>query len=154
MRTARPGIRGSAAVAAVWLHAPKTGRAAGSRKSLPGESPVASMRGLARHTTGGATSSSDAIRELYGYLRPRAMEMARLLGRFVRAESPSYENTAVDRFGRLVAAEWRKRRARVEFLRQRKRGDHLRIALWRGRPLGQILVLGHLDTVYDLGTLA
>lgn len=114
------------------------------------------MRDLARHTTGGATPSSDAIRELYGCLRPRATEMARLLGRFVRAESPSYEKAAVDRFGRLVAAAWRKRRARVEFLRQRERGDHLRIALWRGRgrPLGQILVLGHLDTVYDLGTLA
>ncbi len=114
------------------------------------------MRGLARHTTGGATPSSDAIHELYGYLRPRAKQMARLLGRFVRAESPSDEKAAVDRFGRLVAAEWRKRRARVEFLRQRERGDHLRIALWRGRgrPLGQILVLGHLDTVYDLGTLA
>ncbi len=100
-------------------------------------------------------TSPDATRELYSYLRPRAQEMARLLGRFVRAESPSYEKAAVDRFGRLVAAEWRKRGARVEFLRQRERGDHLRVTLWRGRrrPQGQLLVLGHLDTVYDLGTL-
>ncbi|MBI3669393.1 MAG: M20 family metallopeptidase [Acidobacteria bacterium] len=81
--------------------------------------------------------------------------MLRLLGRFVRAESPSFDKAAVDRFGRLVAAEWRQRGARVKLLRQRERGDHVRAELWRGaRPQGQLLVLGHLDTVYDLGTLA
>ena len=101
--------------------------------------------------------------DLLRHLRPREPEMTRLLGRFVRAESPSYDKAAVDRFGRLVAAEWRKRGARVEFLRQRERGDHLRVTLWPGgglrfgrggRPRGQVLVLGHLDTVYEAGTLA
>jgi glutamate carboxypeptidase len=87
---------------------------------------------------------------------PRQTAMARLLGRFVRAESPSLDKTAVDRFGRMVAAEWRRRGARVAFLRQRGRGDHVR-AEWNPsgqRARGQILVLGHLDTVYGLGTLA
>jgi len=95
-------------------------------------------------------------RDLLDYLRLGEREMTRLLGRFVRAESPSYNKAAVDRFGRLVASQWRKRGARVEFLRQRERGDHLRITLRHGpgRPRGQILVLGHLDTVYELGTLA
>jgi glutamate carboxypeptidase len=81
--------------------------------------------------------------------------MARLLGQFARAESPSLDKKAVDRFGRMVAAEWRRRGAIVTLLRQRERGDHLR-AEWtpRGsRAKGQILVLGHLDTVYSLGTL-
>lgn len=95
-------------------------------------------------------------RDLLHYLRLGESEMTRLLGRFVRAESPSFNKAAVDRFGRLVASQWRKRGARVEFLRQRERGDHLRITLRHGpgRPRGQILVLGHLDTVYELGTLA
>jgi len=89
-------------------------------------------------------------------LRLQQQKMLRLLGRFVRAESPSFDKAAVDRFGRIVAAEWRNRGARVRFLRQRRRGDHIRAELWlgRGRPAGQILILGHLDTVYDLGTLA
>src|SRR2546422_6572225 len=89
-------------------------------------------------------------------LRRQQQKMLRLLGRFVRAESPSFDKAAVDRFGRIVAAEWRNRGARVRFLRQRRRGDQIRTELWlgRGRPAGQILVLGHLDTVYDLGTLA
>jgi glutamate carboxypeptidase len=81
--------------------------------------------------------------------------MVRLLGQFVRAESPSYDKAAVDQFGRRVAAQWRRRGARVSFLRQSKRGDHVRAELWlgRGRPAGQIMVLGHLDTVYECGTL-
>jgi glutamate carboxypeptidase len=95
------------------------------------------------------------IRKLLSDLRRRQAEMVRLLGRFVRAESPSFDKAAVDRFGRLLAAEWRRRGARVEFIRQRERGDHLRITLAPpGKPAGQILVLGHLDTVYDLGALA
>ncbi|PYU14022.1 MAG: peptidase M20, partial [Acidobacteria bacterium] len=89
-------------------------------------------------------------------LRLQQQKMLRLLGRFVRAESPSFDKAAVDRFGRIVAAEWRNRGARVRFLLQRRHGDHIRAELWpgRGRPAGQILILGHLDTVYDLGTLA
>ena len=82
--------------------------------------------------------------------------MAQLLGQFVRAESPSFDKAAVDRFGRLVAAEWKRLGAKVTILRERRRGDHIR-AEWnppRTRGKEQILVLGHLDTVYGLGALS
>jgi len=100
--------------------------------------------------------SSNFPRDLLSYLCQKGEKMTRLLGRFVCAESPSFDKAAVDRFGRLVAAEWARRGAQVRYFRQRERGDHLCARLWlgRGRPQGQILVLGHLDTVYDLGTLA
>ena len=93
---------------------------------------------------------------LLEWLRPREAAMARLLGQFVRAESPSIDKAAVDRFGKMVAAEWRRRGARVTLVRQGERGDHVR-AEWNptgSHAKGQILVLGHLDTVYGLGTLA
>ena len=101
-------------------------------------------------------SSANFARELLNHLRRCEPQMARLLGRFVRAESPSFGKDAVDQFGRIVAAEWRKRDAQIEFHRQRERGDHLIARLGRGpgQAQGQLLVLGHLDTVYDLGTLA
>jgi len=82
--------------------------------------------------------------------------MTRLLGRFVRAESPSFDKAAVDRFGRIVAAEWKRRGAAITWLRQRERGNHLRVE-WRPRAkraASQLVVLGHLDTVYDAGTIA
>jgi len=93
---------------------------------------------------------------LLEWLRPREAEMSRLLGKFVRAESPSVDKAAVDRFGKIVAAEWRRRGARVTVLRRSERGNHVR-AEWNpagSRAKGQILVLGHMDTVYGIGTLA
>jgi len=87
--------------------------------------------------------------------RGRQAQMLRLLKRFVRCESPGHDKAAVDRFGRLVAGEWRQRGARVSSLRQTTRGNHVRAEVRMGgaNQRGQILVLGHLDTVYPLGTL-
>lgn len=87
-------------------------------------------------------------------LRARRKEMLDLLGRFVRSESPTDAKSAVDRFGRMVAAEWRKRGVKVQVVRQARAGDHLRIEWPPRNPRdGQVLVLGHLDTVYPMGTL-
>jgi glutamate carboxypeptidase len=100
--------------------------------------------------------ASSPMLSLMEWLRPREAAMIRLLRQFVRTESPSFDKAAVDRFGKVVAAEWSRRGAKITLLRQRERGDHIR-AEWdpRGnRARGQILVLGHLDTVYGLGTLA
>jgi glutamate carboxypeptidase len=83
--------------------------------------------------------------------------MLRLLAEFVRCESPTHAKAAVDRFGRVVAREFRARGARVEILKQAQQGNHLRAEVSPAAPAksrGQILVLGHLDTVYPLGTLA
>jgi len=86
----------------------------------------------------------------------REKQMVRLLGRFVRCESPSHNKAAVDRLGRIVAAEWRRRGAKVRLVRQASRGDHVRAEIEPANANSerQILVLGHLDTVYPLGTLA
>ncbi|MGA8143574.1 MAG: M20 family metallopeptidase [Candidatus Acidiferrales bacterium] len=131
------------------------------------------------------TTEIAVMRDLVRVARERESAVVRLLGRFVRCESPSYDKAAVDRFGAMVASEWRRRGAKVKVLEQRLRGDHLRIevavgtarvadgqgdrsnvAKIDGRGLrggarraagqddGQILVLGHLDTVYPLGTIA
>src|SRR5882762_5732956 len=99
--------------------------------------------------------SHTTMRSLAAWLRPRERAMMRLLGQFVRAESPSFEKAAVDRFGRIVASEWKRCGAVITLLRQRERGDHLRVE-WHPRGSGktaQILVLGHLDTVYETGTI-
>lgn len=115
------------------------------------------LDGLDRHSHPDPMNEPRARRKpLLRNLRSREEDMTRLLGKFVRCESPSHSKAAVDRFGRMVAAEWRRRGARVRILPQARRGDHVRAELWlgAGRPAGQILILGHLDTVYPLGTLA
>jgi glutamate carboxypeptidase len=94
--------------------------------------------------------------ELQQVLRRRERDIVKLLERFVRCESPSHHKAAVDRLGRIVANEWRQRGAKVRVVWQKARGNHMRAEIWMGsgRASGRILVIGHLDTVYPLGTLA
>ena len=95
------------------------------------------------------------IRRLHAVANKRSEVMVKLLGEFVRCESPSYDKAAVDRFGEMVARHWKRLGAQVRALKQKERGNHLRVEVpaARERNAGQILVLGHLDTVYPLGTL-
>ena len=89
-------------------------------------------------------------------LQPRLPQMLSLLRAFVVAESPSLEKSPADRCCAIIAEEWRKHGTRVQRIAQKHRGDHLRIT-WqpqRSRSAGQLLVLGHYDTVYASGTLA
>src|SRR5215469_15454615 len=87
-------------------------------------------------------------------LKPRLPEMLRLLRRFVTTESPSLEKAAADRCSTVIAKEWQEQGVRVERLPQKHRGDHLRVTYTpKSGAAGQLLVLGHYDTVYSTGTL-
>jgi glutamate carboxypeptidase len=88
-------------------------------------------------------------------LKPSLPRMLAMLQEFIEAESPSLEKTAANHCCRVIADAWRKQGARVERIAQRHRGDHLRITHWpnKSRPAGQLLILGHYDTVYSTGTL-
>jgi glutamate carboxypeptidase len=89
-------------------------------------------------------------------LEPRLPRMLATLRRFVTAESPSLEKAAADRCCRVIAKEWNGHGTHVESMAQKHRGDLLRIthAQSAPRPSGQLLILGHYDTVYASGTLA
>jgi len=94
-------------------------------------------------------------KEFLRRLKPCLPQMLATVRQFVEAESPSLEKAAADRCCGFVASAWRKYDVRVERLAQKHRGDHLWISYWPGktRPAGQLLVLGHYDTVYSSGTL-
>jgi glutamate carboxypeptidase len=93
--------------------------------------------------------------DLLRILQPRLREMLAVLRRFVTTESPSLDKAAADRCRVVIAKEWRKQGVRVERIPQNNRGDHLRVTYPpdKSRPKGQLLVLGHYDTVYSTGTL-
>jgi glutamate carboxypeptidase len=69
-----------------------------------------------------------------------------------RLESPSTDKAAVDRCGAEIAARLRALGAGVQRLRRDDRGDHV-LATWPGGEPG-ILLLGHFDTVWPVGTAA
>src|SRR6187402_1354897 len=69
----------------------------------------------------------------------------------VRLESPSTDKAAVDRCGTVLADMLRRAGAAVDVLSQQERGNHLRARFGGdGRP---IMLLGHFDTVWPIGTL-
>lgn len=80
-------------------------------------------------------------------------EFKALLRRFVEIESPSLDKAAVDRASAFIAAEFAKLGGRVRFHRKKTSGDILQID-FAGTSRSRLLLLGHIDTVWELGTLA
>lgn len=81
----------------------------------------------------------------------RLPEMTALLQQLVEAESPTNAKEAVDRVGAILAEASRKLGADAALHPQKTRGDHL-VARW-GEGENGILLMGHTDTVFPLGTL-
>jgi len=79
-------------------------------------------------------------------------EMTALLQQIVEVESPSNEKEAVDRVGAILAETSRNLGASMVIYPQKERGDHV-VAKWGNGEKG-ILLMGHMDTVFPLGTLA
>ncbi len=93
------------------------------------------------------------------YLRGRQKAIVETIRTFVECESPSDDPAAVGRFVELVA-DRASAFARVKTYPGGRFGKHLTCEIKRqGRPrvkdlvIGQILALGHSDTVWPMGTL-
>ena len=86
--------------------------------------------------------------------KARLPQTIALIRRMVEHESPSFSKDAVDGLGRMLRGELEQRGAAVKVHAAQRFGDHLQ-ADWPGAKGGKpILLLGHFDTVYGLGTLA
>ena len=71
----------------------------------------------------------------------------------VAAESPSDNKAAVDACVALAAGHAKSLDGRVKLHRQKSFGDILEARFGPRTAAGRILLLGHLDTVWPLGTL-
>lgn len=93
--------------------------------------------------------------KIKNFLQPALPQMVDTLRRFVIAESPSMEKAYADRCCEIIAKEWSSHGLEVHRIPHKNRGDHLHITCTpnSSRPKGQLLVLGHYDTVYASGTL-
>jgi glutamate carboxypeptidase len=84
------------------------------------------------------------------------MSLLKLVQSLVKAESPSSDKAAVDACVALAATHAKALGGRVKVHRQRAFGDLLEARFGRKSSTGparRILLLGHLDTVWPLGTL-
>jgi glutamate carboxypeptidase len=102
------------------------------------------------------------MRALLAGARRKERALLNLIGQLVRAESPSENKSAVDACVALAAAHAVALGGRVKLHRQRGFGNVLearfgpkppRAGKGEDRGARRILLLGHLDTVWPLGTL-
>lgn len=78
----------------------------------------------------------------------------RLLQDFVKTESPSSDKALVDAFARKVAREFGRLGGSVRIHSQREFGDVLQVDFQGTARRKPLILLGHLDTVYERGTLS
>ncbi|HXZ80920.1 MAG TPA: M20 family metallopeptidase [Terriglobales bacterium] len=111
------------------------------------------LAGTDRGCGGGSEASSKLLR----YVENRQGAMIETIRHLVELESPSHEKPALDRLGERLAQSFQKLGGKTQFHSGINSGNHLQVdfsgsSLHRhGEPL---LLLGHFDTVWELGTLA
>jgi glutamate carboxypeptidase len=88
------------------------------------------------------------------YFEQRRDQMVDTIRRLVELESPSDNKQAVDRCSAFAAEEFAALGGRAEFHRVADFGNHLQVDFAGETQQKPVLLLGHYDTVYPLGTLA
>src|SRR5258708_3122637 len=105
------------------------------------------------------THSSVEVQRRLAYFDERRDEIVSTIRELVEIESPSDNKADVDRIAEAVAHKFSQLDGEVHVHVAKDFGNHLQIDLAPARPVGKsaakpVLLLGHYDTVYPLGTLA
>ena len=98
---------------------------------------------------------SNAVwRERLRYFEARQEKIVETIRELVTIESPSDNKLASDRMGALLAARFETLGGRAHVHRAEDFGDSVQIDFPGREKIKPVLLLGHFDTVYPLGTLA
>ena len=93
------------------------------------------------------------MRALLAGARKKEPTLLDLIRQLVLAESPSDQKPAVDACMSLAAAHAQALGARIKLHKQKHFGDILEARFGPKSASGRVLLLGHLDTVWSIGTL-
>jgi len=91
---------------------------------------------------------------LLKHLQKGRPAMVETLRQMVELESPSDNKSAVDRLGEFLAEQFAAAGGQPKFHRQSERGNHLQVDFPGANFQRPVMLLGHFDTVWALGTLA
>jgi glutamate carboxypeptidase len=101
-----------------------------------------------------ASAMSPEAARRRAYFKERCAEIVATTRELVEIESPSDNKAAVDQLAEVVARKFAALGGKVQFHHASDFGNHLQVdfaAKSTGKP---VLLLGHYDTVYPIGTLA
>ena len=121
---------------------------------MPGRKSV--RRKIGRPETDRSASAALHVmwRDRFRYFEAKQEEMAQTIRQLVEIESPSDSKEATDRIGMFLARKFQALGGKTRLHHVSNFGDHLQVN-FSGRASTQpVLLLGHSDTVYPMGTLA
>ena len=119
---------------------------AGDQHQMPGSKTEGSKRS--------DQAQSTMWKERLRYFEARREEIVQTIREFVAIESPSDNKLAADRMGTLLAAKFETCGGRARVHRAEEYADSIQITFPGREKIKPVLLLGHFDTVYSLGTLA
>ncbi len=94
------------------------------------------------------------VKALARYCEAELESLVQCMKRAVEIESPSHNPAAIDRMATFIAGEFRRHGGRVCLLPHRTAGSALQAEFFgAARAAKPVLILGHLDTVWEIGTL-
>jgi glutamate carboxypeptidase len=99
------------------------------------------------------TVDPELLRNVQRLLEARHNKMIESLRHLVEMESPSSAKSAVDLLGLHLAAEFKRHGGEVTVHGQPVFGDHLEVQFPGSDNRKPVMLLGHFDTVWDIGTL-
>jgi glutamate carboxypeptidase len=119
---------------------------------MPGKK--AAVQGKAQRKRISNQQSDPIWRERLEYFEARQEAMVKTIREFVEIESPSDNKLAGDRMGALLAGRFQAVGGRARVYRSEDYADSVQISFPGREKTKPVLLLGHFDTVYPLGTLA
>jgi glutamate carboxypeptidase len=97
--------------------------------------------------------SDNVWRERLRYFEGRQAALVETIRELVEIESPSDNKPAADRMGRFLAEKFEAIGGRARLHHAEDCGDNLQVCFPGHEKVRPVLLLGHFDTVYPLGTL-
>jgi glutamate carboxypeptidase len=116
---------------------------------MPGKKTVSS-----KHGRSDKVNPNPVWVERLRYFEARQDQIVKTIREFIEIESPSDNKPAADRMGAFLAGCFEALGGRARVHRAEDFGDNLQIDFPGREELKPVLLLGHFDTVYPLGTLA
>jgi len=88
------------------------------------------------------------------YFKERSHDIVQTIRQLVELESPSDVKQAVDRLGTILTGRFEELGGKVTVHRAEKYGNHLQAVFAGAQNFSPVLLLGHMDTVYPIGTIS
>lgn len=99
------------------------------------------------------TKTKSNLSDILRWLTAQHREMVQQVREMVVRESPTHNKPVCDALCGYLAHQFEELGGRVKIHRQPTSGNHLQVEFAGPRGRKPVLLLGHFDTVYDLGTL-